>query len=81
MSITDDPSGDFLKDTLDMSKWERDYFVQAAFNKMVIVRGNMWHSAEPKRGFGNDIYDCRLIQIMSFFTSEDKLQKRLLELT
>ena len=46
--------------------WDRYLSVQAAFNRMLIHRGDAWHLAEPVGGWGSTPEDGRLV-ITAFF--------------
>jgi hypothetical protein len=66
----DKPAGGSIPSTLDESEWEKALFVEGKFNRCVIFNGQIWHSAEPKNGFG-EVYDnSRLVMISAF--AEDK---------
>lgn len=46
--------------------WDRYLSVQAAFNRMLIHRGDAWHLAEPVGGWGSTPEDGRLV-VTAFF--------------
>jgi Family of unknown function (DUF6445) len=52
------------KDGLDESKWERTMSVPMRFNRLVLLRPWLWHTAGP--GFGDDVVDGRLVYLMFF---------------
>ena len=51
-------------DGRDPSKWEQVMEVPMRFNRLVLLRPWLWHTAGP--GFGRDIVDGRLIYVMFF---------------
>lgn len=52
------------KDGTDASKWERTMTVPMRYNRLVLLRPWLWHSAEP--GFGDSVANGRLIYLMFF---------------
>lgn len=52
------------KDSLDQTKWERTMEVPMRFNRLVLLRPWLWHTAGP--GFGETIEDGRLVYLMFF---------------
>lgn len=50
----------------EMSDWSRLYLAQAAFNRMLVHRGDLWHLAEPIGGWGDKPENARLV-ITCFF--------------
>jgi len=52
------------KDSLDDSKWERTMEVPMRFNRLVLLRPWLWHTAGP--GFGDSLENGRLIFVMFF---------------
>jgi len=52
------------RDTLDDSKWERTMSVPMRFNRLVLLRPWLWHTAGP--GFGDSLENGRLIYVMFF---------------
>jgi len=52
------------RDGNDMAKWEHTMTLPMRFNRLVLYRPWLWHSAGP--GFGTSIEDGRLIQVFSF---------------
>lgn len=52
------------RDGNDMDKWEHIMTLPMRFNRLVLYRPWLWHSAGP--GFGSSIEDGRLIQVFSF---------------
>jgi len=61
----DDMHRDIIEcDTLDDSKWERTMQVPMRFNRLVLLRPWLWHTAGP--GFGSSVEDGRLIYVLFF---------------
>lgn len=54
------------KDSQDMTKWEMVDFVGNKFNKLIMYRGDMFHTSLDY--FGQDINDGRLFQVFFFST-------------
>ena len=52
------------KDSLDDSKWERNMTVPMRFNRLVLLRPWLWHTAGP--GFGDRLENGRLVYLMFF---------------
>ncbi len=52
------------RDGRDPSKWERIMSVPMRFNRLILYRPWVWHSAEP--GFGESPERARLIQLVAF---------------
>ena len=52
------------KDSLDDSKWERNMSVPMRFNRLLLLRPWLWHTAGP--GFGDRIENGRLVYLMFF---------------
>jgi len=52
------------QDGLDESKWEKTMEVPMRFNRLVLLRPWMWHTAGP--GFGDSIENGRLVYLMFF---------------
>lgn len=52
------------KDSLDDSKWELTQTVPMRFNRLVLLRPWLWHTAGP--GFGDCLENGRLIYVMFF---------------
>ena len=52
------------RDGTDPSKWERVMTVPMRFNRLVLLRPWLWHTAGP--GFGDSLENGRLIQVMFF---------------
>jgi hypothetical protein len=59
---------DIYKDSQDMTKWDLVDFVGNKFNRLVMYRGDLFHTSMDY--FGRDIYDGRLFQ--TFFFSTEK---------
>jgi hypothetical protein len=57
------------KDSVDDSKWERTTHVPMRFNRLVLLRPWLWHTAGP--GFGDRAENGRLVYLM-FFQSARK---------
>nr|WP_305888973.1 DUF6445 family protein [Parvularcula maris] len=53
-----------LQDGHDRSKWEETMHVPMKFNRLLILRPWLWHTAGP--GFGSSLQDGRLIQVLFF---------------
>lgn len=53
-------------DSQDMTKWEMTDFVGNVYNRLVIYRGDIFHSSLDY--FGRDLYDGRLFQTFFFDT-------------
>jgi hypothetical protein len=52
------------KDSVDDSKWERTTHVPMRFNRLVLLRPWLWHTAGP--GFGDSAENGRLVYLMFF---------------
>lgn len=52
------------KEGLDDSKWERTMTVPMRFNRLVLLRPWLWHTAGP--GFGDRLENGRLVYLMFF---------------
>jgi len=52
------------KDSMDESKWELTHSIPMRFNRLVLLRPWLWHSASP--GFGDTLENGRLIYVMFF---------------
>ncbi len=52
------------KDALDRSKWELTMTVPMRFNRLILLRPWLWHTAGP--GFGDTVENGRLIYVMFF---------------
>jgi hypothetical protein len=52
------------QDTLDDSKWELTMSVPMRFNRLVLLRPWLWHTAGP--GFGDSLENGRLVYLMFF---------------
>ncbi|MCR9257099.1 MAG: DUF6445 family protein [Alphaproteobacteria bacterium] len=52
------------RDGNDMDKWEHTMTLPMRFNRLVLYRPWLWHTAGP--GFGSSIEDGRLIQVFAF---------------
>ena len=51
------------RDGIDRSKWVETADVKMAFNRMIIFRPWMWHSAGVPDGIGDNLLNGRLVQI------------------
>lgn len=60
------------KDGMDEFKWEMTDYVPIHFNRMVIFYSPRFHSRYPKKSFGTDISNSRLIK--TFFLKYDELK-------
>ena len=54
------------RDGRDLDKWEHLMSVPMRFNRLIIYRPRLWHSAGES--FGNSPEDGRLVQVMHFRT-------------
>jgi Family of unknown function (DUF6445) len=61
---------DILEDTLDESRWELTMRVPMRFNRLVLLRPWLWHSAGEN--FGSTMQDGRLVYLM-FFASPGRM--------
>jgi hypothetical protein len=52
------------KDSLDDGKWERNMSVPMRFNRLLLLRPWLWHTAGP--GFGDTLENGRLVYLMFF---------------
>ena len=52
------------KDSLDATKWEKTIDVPMRFNRLVLLRPWLWHTAGP--GFGDRIENGRLVYLLFF---------------
>lgn len=52
------------RDSLDDSKWERVMTVPMRFNRLVLLRPWLWHTAGP--GFGDTLENGRLVYLLFF---------------
>ena len=57
---------EIYKDSQDMTKWDLVDFVGNKFNRLVMYRGDLFHTSMDY--FGRDIYDGRLFQTFFFST-------------
>lgn len=64
--IDDEQMKEIYKDSQDMTKWDLVDFVGNKFNRLVIYRGDLFHTSMDY--FGRDIYDGRLFQTFFFST-------------
>lgn len=58
------------KDTLDDSKWEHTMTVPMRFNRLVLLRPWLWHTAG--RSFGDTLENGRLVYLMFFESAEHR---------
>jgi hypothetical protein len=56
--------GLILKDTLDETAWEKTMEVPMRYNRLLLLRPWLWHTAGP--GFGDGLANGRLIYVMFF---------------
>lgn len=61
------------RDTLRASAWERTMEIPMRYNRLVLLRPWLWHTATP--GFGKGVEDGRLIQVMFFTLDQSKLRR------
>lgn len=66
--IDDERMKEIYKDSQDMTKWDLVDFVGNKFNRLVMYRGDLFHTSMDY--FGRDIYNGRLFQ--TFFFSTEK---------
>lgn len=59
---------DILEDTLDDSRWELTMRVPMRFNRLVLLRPWLWHTAGES--FGTSLQDGRLVYLMFFASAE-----------
>ncbi len=52
------------RDGLDEEAWEKTMYVPMRFNRLVLLRPWLWHTAGP--GFGKTLQDGRLVYLMFF---------------
>lgn len=60
--------GEIYKDSQDMTKWEMTNFVGNVYNRLILYRGDMFHTSLDY--FGRDLYDGRLFQTFFFDTEK-----------
>ena len=65
-TINEDIMNEIYKDSQDMTKWEIVDFVGNKFNRLVMYRGDLFHSSLDY--FGQNLYDGRLFQTFFFST-------------
>ena len=58
------------QDTLDDGKWERTMTVPMRFNRLVLLRPWLWHTAGA--GFGDSLENGRLVYLMFFESAEHR---------
>ena len=56
------------RDGTDPSKWEKIMTMPMRYNRLILYRPWVWHSAEP--GFGKRPEEGRMIQLLSFCRPE-----------
>ena len=61
-------------DGLDPDNWDRIMTLPMRFNRLILFRGWMWHTAGIS--FGTSDENCRLIQVFFFETAQQPPQKR-----
>jgi len=61
-----DIMSEIYKDSQDMTKWEMTDFVGNIYNRLVLYRGDIFHTSLDY--FGRDMYDGRLFQTFFFDT-------------
>lgn len=57
---------EIYKDSQDMTKWEMTNFVGNVYNRLIMYRGDIFHTSLDY--FGRDMYDGRLFQTFFFDT-------------
>ena len=57
---------EIYKDSQDMTKWEMTNFIGNVYNRLIIYRGDIFHTSLDY--FGRDMYDGRLFQTFFFNT-------------
>ncbi len=61
----DQMHGDIIeRDSLDDSQWEMNMQIPMRFNRLVLLRPWLWHTASP--GFGDSIENGRLVYLLFF---------------
>ena len=65
-SYDDDTMSEIYKDSQDMTKWEMTNFIGNVYNRLIIYRGDIFHTSLDY--FGRDMYDGRLFQTFFFNT-------------
>lgn len=51
-------------ETNDLSKWKREFVVPLRYNRLILFRSYLWHTAGP--GFGSNMEDGRLIMVLAY---------------
>lgn len=49
------------------AQWSRAFFVRGKYNRALIHRSDLWHSAEPCNGYGRHQFDGRVV-LTTFFS-------------
>jgi len=57
---------EIYKDSQDMTKWEMTKFIGNKYNRLILYRGDIFHTSLDY--FGRDLYDGRLFQTFFFDT-------------
>jgi len=57
---------EIYKDSQDMTKWEQTTFIGNKYNRLILYRGDFFHTSLDY--FGRDMYDGRLFQTFFFDT-------------
>lgn len=65
-SYNDEIMDEIYKDSQDMTKWEMTDFVGNKYNRLIMYRGDNFHTSLDY--FGRDMYDGRLFQTFFFNT-------------
>lgn len=60
------------KDTLDDSKWEHTMTVPMRFNRLVLLRPWLWHTAGE--AFGDSVENGRLVYLMFFESAASRVR-------
>lgn len=59
---------EIYKDSQDMTKWEMTNFIGNVYNRLIMYRGDIFHTSLDY--FGRDMYDGRLFQTFFFDTEK-----------
>ena len=65
-SYNDEIMSEIYKDSQDMTKWEMTKFIGNKYNRLILYRGDIFHTSLDY--FGRDKYDGRLFQTFFFDT-------------
>jgi len=62
----EDEVGTTPEGTNDLNKWDIVFNCEGIFNRLFILRSNVWHGSLPKNGFGETLENSRLVQIFNW---------------